>query len=276
MDALFYFLDKGFWTNPWLVGLFTLSIFTVLTIRYFATAVIYRSVLTRLVGVLHHPAKNVQLRREIRWSVLSSLIFAVMAVGTFYLYQRGHTKIYTHVADRSFGYFLASIVIVLFLYETYYYWLHRWMHHPRIFKIVHKVHHQSIHPTVFTSFSFHPLEAILQFVFLPLVIIVIPIHVYALGVVLMIMTFSAVINHAGVEIFPKDFVNHRIGKWLIGSTHHDLHHTDFRTNYGLYLTFWDKWMKTENRNFEKQFSVNKERINQSRSQHHQSAGDQHK
>jgi Delta7-sterol 5-desaturase len=101
-----------------------------------------------------------------------------------------------------------------------------------------------------------------------------PIHYYALGIVLMIMTVSAVINHAGVEIFPRKFINHPIGKWLIGSTHHDLHHKYFTTNFGLYLTFWDKLMKTENEKFEKQFELNKTLLIRSQSPHRQSADDQ--
>ena len=67
------------------------------------------------------------------------------------------------------------------------------------------------------------------------------------------MTFSSTINHAGVEIFPRGFANHWIGRWLVGATHHDLHHKEFRYNFGLYFTFWDKWMETESPKFEKQF-----------------------
>lgn len=208
------------------------------------------------------------------WSTISSVIFTVLAVATFYLFQLGYTRVYIDWSYHSVTYFLFSIVLLLFLYETYYYWLHRWMHRPSVFKVVHKVHHQSMQPTVFTSFSFHPLEALLQFIFIPVAIMIIPIHYFGLGIVLMIMTLSAVINHAGVEIFPKNFTNHSVGKWLIGSTHHDLHHKEFRSNYGLYLTLWDKWMKTENENFEKEFRSNKGKTTQSQSPHHRSTDDQ--
>jgi Delta7-sterol 5-desaturase len=276
LDSLFYFLDTNFWDRPWLIVLFCVTIFFILITRYFFTAVLYKNFLSRVMKFTISNGTKTQLRREVQWSIISSLIFTVLAVGSFYLFQQGHTKIYTELADRSISYFVISIPLLLFLYESYYYWLHRWMHQPKVFKIVHKLHHQSIHPTVFTSFAFHPLEAILQFIFLPVVIMIVPIHYYALGAVLTIMTVSAVINHAGVEIFPKNFVKHPIGKWLIGSTHHDLHHHEFRSNYGLYLTIWDKWMKTENENFEKQFDVNKRAITQSQSRHHQSAGDQRK
>ena len=48
------------------------------------------------------------------------------------------------------------------IHETYYYWLHRWMHLPHIYKYVHKAHHESLTTTAWTSFSFHPIESFLQ------------------------------------------------------------------------------------------------------------------
>ncbi|HEY0654749.1 MAG TPA: sterol desaturase family protein [Chryseosolibacter sp.] len=272
MDSIFYFLEPSFWESTKLVLIFSASIFGVLILRYFATATLYRSFLKNILGYAVPQRKNAQLRKEIYWSVISSLIFTALAVGTFFLFQRGYTRIYTSFSERSIPYFIFSIGLVLVLYETYYYWLHRWMHRPSVFRIVHRVHHESIHPTVFTSFSFHPIEAVLQFIFLPIAITLIPIHYYALGIVLLIMTVSAVINHAGVEIFPGYFAKHPIGKWLIGSTHHDIHHKEFKTNYGLYLSFWDKWMKTESENFERQFERNKAGVSQSRSPHRPSTG----
>jgi sterol desaturase/sphingolipid hydroxylase (fatty acid hydroxylase superfamily) len=117
------------------------------------------------------------------------------------------------------------------------------MHIPSVFRIVHKTHHESLHPTVFTSFCFHPLEAVLQFLFFPLLILLLPIHYGVLFGVLMIFTVSALINHSGVEIFKRPFVL----KHIIGSSHHELHHQEFKTNFGLHFTWWDKLMKTESK-----------------------------
>lgn len=61
------------------------------------------------------------------------------------------------------------------------------------------------------------------------------------------------INHLNTELYPRDFNRHWLGRWLIGATHHSLHHTQFRFNYGLYFTFWDKWMRTESPDFHKVF-----------------------
>jgi sterol desaturase/sphingolipid hydroxylase (fatty acid hydroxylase superfamily) len=62
------------------------------------------------------------------------------------------------------------------------------------------------------------------------------------------MTISAIINHGAVEIYPKSERLGWIQKWIIGATHHDLHHRKFLFNYGLYFTFWDRIMGTEHDN----------------------------
>jgi Delta7-sterol 5-desaturase len=261
VDDALYFLNEGFWESPWLVIAFLVSVFLVVVLRYLVSASLYHFTIfrwTRRKPITTGGPPVKQRRREIIWSLSSSLVFTMLGVGCFYMWQQGFTKVYTNTSDYSTGYFLFSIILILLLYETYYYWLHRWMHHPRVFRIVHKVHHESIHTSVYTSFSFHPLEAFLQFLFLPVVVMTFPVHYYALAIVLMFMTVSAVINHAGVEIFPKKFADHPIGRWLIGATHHDIHHKQFRTNFGLYFTFWDKLMKTESTDFPAAFENNTE------------------
>jgi Delta7-sterol 5-desaturase len=197
--------------------------------------------------------KKDQFRKEVIWSTVTSLIFAVSGAATLLLWQKGFTKIYFDVADYPVWWLLASLVIALVLHETYYYWLHRWMHHPKIFRIVHKVHHDSNITSPWTAFSFHPIEGIFQAIFLPLLLMIVPMHLYVLVLQLTIMTFSSVINHLDIELYPKNFHKHIFGKWLIGATHHSLHHKQFKYNYGLYFTFWDKWKKTESPLYEKLF-----------------------
>lgn len=119
------------------------------------------------------------------------------------------------------------------------------MHHPKIFKMVHKVHHNSLTPTPWTAFSFHPWESLLEALVLPLILLMVPVNVYVLGFYLLLMTLSSVINHLDIEIYPERFQKNRLGKLLIGATHHHYHHKEFNTNFGLYFTFWDKWMGTE-------------------------------
>lgn len=191
------------------------------------------------------PVESKQIRYEIYYSIVSAVIFAFFGVGTYWLWLEGKTAVYEDLGQYPVWYVPLSIMLVLFIQDTYYYWIHRWMHIPKIYKYFHKVHHNSVHTSVWTSFSFHPLETILQAIILPIIIIFLPLHTYAILAILLIMTISATINHAGVEIYPKGRYSRWFGKLVIGATHHDVHHRRFLCNYGLYFTIWDRLMGTE-------------------------------
>ncbi|RYD54426.1 MAG: sterol desaturase family protein [Sphingobacteriales bacterium] len=230
----------------------TLVFFVVITGRYFLIAGLFQLFFygigrdkwtTRKLNNV--PYRKTQLRREIMWSMVSGLIFAITGSIMALCWQRGLTRIYLDHETYPWIWMPASLILYMLLHETYYYWLHRWMHHPRIFKIVHKVHHESKITSPWTAFSFHPVEGFLQAIFLPALLFFIPIHISVLLLQLTIMTISSVVNHLDIEIYPKGFDRHRVGKWLIGASHHSLHHSQFKYNFGLYFTFWDKWKNTE-------------------------------
>ncbi|GAB4091232.1 sterol desaturase family protein [Flaviaesturariibacter terrae] len=191
------------------------------------------------------PHKPGQYRREVTWSTITAALFALAGSGLALLWQKGDTKVYLDVHDYPLYWLPLSLVVAMLLHETYYYWLHRWMHRPRVFRLLHKVHHDSNITSPWTAFSFHPLEGLLQAIFLPALLLLLPMHLYVVLLQLTIMTFSSVINHLDIEVYPKGAVGRFFGRWLIGATHHSLHHKQFRYNYGLYFTFWDKWKGTE-------------------------------
>jgi sterol desaturase/sphingolipid hydroxylase (fatty acid hydroxylase superfamily) len=238
----------------------TVIVFMVVAGRYFLAAGLFYAVF-----YLWYPEKwkqrkinsrnynKHQFRKEVKWSCITAMIFAVSGTLTAILWQKGYTKLYTEVYDHPVWWLPVSLAIAMVLHETYYYWLHRWMHHPKVFKIVHKVHHDSNITSPWTAFSFHPLEGVIQALFLPALLMVLPMHLYILVIQLTIMTVSSVINHLDIEIYPKNFYKHFLGRWLIGATHHSLHHKQFKYNYGLYFTFWDKWKRTESPLYPKLF-----------------------
>jgi len=247
-------------SNPLWFLLAVLVVFAVVIGRYLLIAGIFYSVFyvwvpskwqSRKINARSY--KKDQLKKEVFWSTVTAMIFAVSGAFTLLMWQKGWTKVYTDINEYPWLWLVASLIISMALHETYYYWLHRWMHHPRVFRIVHKVHHDSNITSPWTAFSFHPIEGILQAVFLPALLLLLPMHIYVLLLQLTIMTFSSVINHLDIEIYPKNFHRHFLGRWLIGATHHSLHHKQFRYNYGLYFTWWDKWKKTESPSYKQLF-----------------------
>ncbi len=232
--------------------IYTFIFFTAILLRYFVAAgffyayyYIWNREKYRPLRLSRRGLRKGQLKKEISWSIKSSVVFAAFGTLTFFLWQQGWTGIYLDPGDYPYWYLPLSLGIVMFLHETYYYWIHRWMHRPKIFRKVHKVHHDSLAPTPWTAFSFHWWESILEALILPLILILIPVNIYVLGFYLLVMTLSSVINHLDIEIYPPAFMKSKFGKLFIGATHHHHHHAEFNTNYGLYFTFWDKWMGTE-------------------------------
>ena len=201
----------------------------------------------------YEPERGPLVRREIYRSAIVSLIFAAFGIGMLWMWQQGYTRLYLSLASvRDWVWLFLGPLLFLFAQETYYYWVHRWMHRPGIYERVHHWHHESIETTAWTAFSFHPIEGVLQAVFLPLAILVIPMHALAFLTLLGLMTLSATINHAGIEVFPRRWAGSQGLGSLIGATHHDLHHKQARYNFGLYFTWWDEWMGTESPRYRKE------------------------
>ena len=187
-----------------------------------------------------------QIRREIRWSLISAAIFGIPAgVVAWGWREHGWTLVYTDWDALPLWYLPVSLIAYLFLHDTWFYWTHRWMHRPRIFRALHAVHHASRPPTAWAAMSFHPGEALTGAIVIPILVFLIPVHVAVLGVVLAIMTVMGVTNHMGWEMFPRRLVHSRLGGWLITATHHQRHHERYTCNYGLYLRFWDRLCKTD-------------------------------
>jgi Delta7-sterol 5-desaturase len=187
-----------------------------------------------------------QIGMEIRWSLASAAIYGVPAGIVAWGWQnRGWTMIYDDASAYPLWYLPFSVLLYLFAHDTWFYWTHRWMHTPRLFKAAHAVHHASRPPTAWAAMSFHPWEALTGAVVIPLLVFAIPIHVGALGVVLSVMTVMGVTNHMGWELFPRWMVEGAIGRWIITATHHQRHHAEYRSNYGLYFRFWDRLCGTD-------------------------------
>lgn len=187
-----------------------------------------------------------QMRREIGWSLLSAAIYGAPAGIVAWGWQaRGWTRIYSEVDSFPLWYLPLSVLLYLFAHDSWFYWTHRWMHRPQIFKIFHAVHHASRPPTAWAAMSFHPWEALTGAFVIPALVFIIPIHVGALMVVLTIMTVMGVTNHMGWEMFPRAMVGGPVGRWVITASHHQRHHDRYQCNYGLYFRFWDRICGTD-------------------------------
>lgn len=187
-----------------------------------------------------------QMRKEVGWSLASAAIYGMPAgILAWGWAERGWTRIYSDPGAWSYWWLPASVLVYLLAHDAWFYWTHRWMHRPRLFRIAHAVHHASRPPTAWAAMSFHPVEALTGAVAIPALVLLVPIHWAALLVVLTVMTVMGVTNHMGWELFPARLVEGRAGRWLITASHHQRHHSHYRCNYGLYFRFWDRLCGTD-------------------------------
>lgn len=222
-----------------------LAMTAIVGLRYLLTSGLFAWITAR-VRPGHYKGLDGQIRREIAWSLASAAIYGVPAgVVAWGWREHGWTRIYTDVHEWPLWWLPGSVLACLLLHDAWFYWTHRWMHAPRLFRIAHAVHHASRPPTAWAAMSFHPIEALTGAVVIPALVFVVPIHVAALGTVLTIMTVMGITNHMGWEMFPRALVHSRLGHWLITASHHHRHHESYRCNYGLYFRHWDHLCGTD-------------------------------
>ena len=185
------------------------------------------------------------LRREILFSIASLAVFAAIGVGLTFAAVAGWTRLYIEFAAYGWLYWFASIAALLVLHDTYFYWTHRLMHHRLLFKHVHRLHHRSHNPSPWAAYAFAPPEAFVQGLFLTAIAFVLPLHPTAILVFILHQIFRNALGHSGFEIYPASWQRHPILRWINTTSHHHLHHSKGRGNYGLYFLWWDRWMGTE-------------------------------
>ncbi len=183
--------------------------------------------------------------RELGFSTLSVIIFSVPPLIMLYNDNvRVHTTFYKDISQHGLPYFILAFPLMLFIHDTYFYWAHRLMHNPLLFKRIHLVHHKSTNPSPWAAYAFHPLEAIVESFIFVIFLLFIPIHSIHLMTFFVFSLVYNVYGHLGFEIYPKGFNKHWLGKWINTSVSHNQHHQFFKGNYGLYFTIWDRMMGT--------------------------------
>jgi sterol desaturase/sphingolipid hydroxylase (fatty acid hydroxylase superfamily) len=190
-------------------------------------------------------AKKKDFYREIGHSLQATLVFVGVIMLILKTPLREYTQFYTNATDYPLWWIPLSVFIALIIHDTYFYWMHKTVHHPKLYRRVHFVHHKSTNPSPWTSFSFHFFESLLESLVGPLILFLIPVHPIALIAFGFVSFGFNVYGHLGFEIAPKWFRHSLLFEIMNTSTHHNMHHSRFKGNYGLYFRIWDRLMGTE-------------------------------
>lgn len=196
--------------------------------------------------------------RDIFYSLISISIFATMGLITMY-WCIDYTNIYNDFDSYGWTYYIMTWVWMFLAHDTYFYWMHRGMHHPKLFKFVHLVHHKSHNPTPWTAYAFHPIEGFLESLIIPILAFSLPLHNTAMSSFFLFQIIYNVYGHLGFELFPKGFHKTWLGRWVNTSVAHNQHHDKFTGNYGLYFLFWDRAMGTLRKDYNEAYEATTER-----------------
>lgn len=191
--------------------------------------------------------------REILYSVITIIIFSGVSYSILGTSLRQYTFFYTNINDYGWWWFGFAFIVMLLVHDAYFYFAHRLMHHKKIFKYVHLIHHKSTNPSPWAAFAFHPVEALVEVGIVIIFFFTMPIMRYHLFFFFLFMMVYNVYGHLGWELYPKSFAKSKIGKWINTSVNHNQHHQFFKGNYGLYFLWWDRWFGTIREDYETQF-----------------------
>jgi Delta7-sterol 5-desaturase len=196
-----------------------------------------------------------QIRREVLSSLRTTLIFALVGFLTLFGAKMGLFRLYFDAADYGVVYLIFSTLVLIVLHDGYFYLAHRILHRPKVFRAAHKLHHKSNNPTPFTAYAFNIGEAAANAGFLPLVLLVMPLHPLAIFIFTNHMILRNAMGHSGYELFPAGRDGRPMFDWMTTVTHHDIHHAQAGYNFGLYFTWWDRLMGTEHPRYHDQFKA---------------------
>ncbi|MEM0934470.1 MAG: sterol desaturase family protein [Pseudomonadota bacterium] len=175
-----------------------------------------------------------QVRDNMFWSLASGVtVWTAYEVLMFWAMGNGWAPVLTWA--QSPIWFVALFFLIPIWESFYFYWIHRLLHWPPLYKRVHSVHHRNVNVGPWSGLSMHPIEHV---IFLGSVLIhwIVPAHPVHILYHMQYLTLTAATTHTGFEgLVVKDK-----NRLALGTFHHQMHHRYFECNYGSLEIPWDK------------------------------------
>ena len=196
-----------------------------------------------------------QMFTELMFSLRSMVIFATAGVGMFLMYRAGLYPLAGLTDSWGPVWFGVSIVAGIVGLDAWFYWTHRLMHDPRLFRRFHRRHHKSNNPSPFTAYSFDVGEALVLVAFPIVFPMVFPMASGTMPWVMLYQIATNTLLHSGYELMPARRDGRPMLDFIVTTTHHDLHHAQAGWNYAAWFTWWDRWMGTEHPEYHARYAA---------------------
>ena len=204
------------------------------------------------------PEPPVLTRNEIALAATCVVLNALVAVAGVAMWREGAISV------RSFGEYgwltvLLDAFVLFVAMDLAMYVFHRLAHHPRLFPIAHRTHHEYESPRPLTLFVLNPVE-VLGFGGLWLaVLIAYSSSVEGILIYLSLNLAFGLVGHLGVEPAPGAWLRVPMLRYVSTSTFHAEHHMDRDHNFGFYLLVWDRLFGTLSPDYQADFERSKGR-----------------
>ena len=179
-----------------------------------------------------------QVHDNMFWS-LASGISVLTLFQVFMLWGMANGYFPTLAFADNPVWFLALFVLLPIWSAFHFYWVHRLLHVPFMYKRFHALHHRNVNIGPWSGLSMHPVEHVL-YVSSVLVHAVVASHPVHLINHLIYLGPGAAMTHTGYE----DLLIRDKRRLALGTFYHQLHHRFFECNYGNQEMPWDRWFGT--------------------------------
>ena len=176
-----------------------------------------------------------QVHDNMFWTMGSGVLqLTAIQVLTMWLMANGYAPMISP-ADHPI-WFVIWLILLPIWSAFHFYWVHRLLHVPFLYKHVHSLHHRNVNVGPWSGFSMHPVEHLFYVSSLaihwvvPSDPILVIFHVIYLGP-------GAAMTHTGYE----DLLIRDKRRLALGTFYHQLHHRYYECNYGNQEMPWDRW-----------------------------------
>ena len=194
-----------------------------------------------------------QVHDNIFWTLGSGMaqLTAFQAV-TMWLMANGYAPTITFASNPIW--FVLALILLPIWSAFHFYWVHRLLHVPFLYKRVHALHHRNVNIGPWSGNSMHPIEHFLYFTTLCIhwVVASHPIH---LIFHVIYQSPGASMTHTGYE----DLLIKDKRRLALGTFYHQLHHRYYECNYGNQEMPWDRWFGTFNDGTEEATQITRDR-----------------
>jgi len=179
-----------------------------------------------------------QVHDNMFWSLGSGVLqVTVLQVLVMWLMANGYVPTINLTSNPIL--FIAGLMLLPIWSAFHFYWVHRLLHVPFLYKRVHALHHRNVNIGPWSGLSMHPVEHLLYLSSL-LIHCVIPSHPIHLYFHVIYLAPGAAMTHTGYE----DLLIKDKRKLALGTFYHQLHHRYYECNYGNQEMPWDRWFGT--------------------------------